>query len=467
MKPGRLVMPAIRWQAAGGFAAADEAIDSAIAAGVGGFIIFGGEAEAVFDLTDRLQRRAGRPLLIGADLERGAGQQFRGLPELPPPRALTALGDLDAIREAGRITAVAARSVGVNWVFAPVADLDLEPDNPIVQTRSFGADPGAVGRAVAAWIAGAHAGGALACAKHYPGHGRARHDSHDRTPVVGASREELEGVDEVPFRAAIAAGVDSIMTCHVAFPALDPTGLPATRSGPILSRLRDRLAFGGLIVSDALNMGGFAGPEADAALVDAVRAGVDVLLYPPDAGRAADALERAAEGDAAFGERVAAALRYQADVVTRLAGWSAPALVPGDHEAAGALARRLIDAGAGPVRLAAPVELVLADDDQDGAWPASPNDWFERRLRERGVGFGPGGSRILVAFAEPRASKGRGGFGPRCRGVFAETAADLAVLFAHERLAAELPAGVPVLRAWHRERPLQEAAADWVADRLG
>ncbi len=164
--PARLVLPAIRWSDETGFGHADDAIAEALALGVGGFIIFGGPADQVRGLTASLRARAGRPLLIGADLERGAGQQFAGLTELPPPLALASLDDLDVIREAGRITAIEALSVGVNWVFAPVADLDLAASNPIVQTRSFGDDPAKVAAAVRAWIEGCQGAGALACAKH-------------------------------------------------------------------------------------------------------------------------------------------------------------------------------------------------------------------------------------------------------------------------------------------------------------
>ena len=130
-------------------------------------------------------------------------------------------------------------SVGINWVLAPVADLDVEPANPIVQTRSFGGDPERSPRPVGAWVSGCQAAGALASVKHFPGHGRTSTDSHDGLPVVAADSATLRETDLLPFRRAIAAGVGSVMTCHVAFPALDPSGVPATLSSPILHRLRD------------------------------------------------------------------------------------------------------------------------------------------------------------------------------------------------------------------------------------
>ena len=196
-------MPAIRWKPDTGFDHETGPIDAALRLGVGGFIVFGGTREAVAALTSRLTREAGRPLLISADLERGAGQQVAGLTELPPPAALSALGGLDEVRAAGQLTASEARSVGINWLLGPVADLDCAPENPIVQTRAFGADPDAVAARVAAWIDGAHRGGALTCVKHFPGHGRTTLDSHDRTPTVDSSAEELGRTDLVPFRAAI------------------------------------------------------------------------------------------------------------------------------------------------------------------------------------------------------------------------------------------------------------------------
>src|SRR5439155_1640819 len=175
----RLVFPSLRSRPAhGGFAHEHAKIDAALAAGVGGFILFGGDRESVTALTAELRRAAARPLLIGADLERGAAQQVGGLTELPPPAALGDLGDVETTHTAGVISGTEARSVGVNWAFAPVCDLDAEPRNPIVQTRSFGADPCLVGEHAVAWIRGCQEQGVLAGAKHYPGHGRTTPDSH-------------------------------------------------------------------------------------------------------------------------------------------------------------------------------------------------------------------------------------------------------------------------------------------------
>ncbi len=204
----RLVCPALRWRR-GSFRSERTKIEQALAAGVGGFILFGGTRAAVTALTTALHDLAKRPLLIGSDFERGPGQQVRGLTELPPPAALGYLDDLDATYACGQITGTEARAVGLTWVFAPVCDLDIEPRNPIVQTRSFGADPAAVGRHAAAWIKGCQEHGVMACAKHYPGHGRTTTDSHEGLPVVEATAAELQQIDVAPFVAAVKAGVAS------------------------------------------------------------------------------------------------------------------------------------------------------------------------------------------------------------------------------------------------------------------
>lgn len=471
MIAGRLVLPALRWREDSRFEHECPVIEAALEQGVGGFILFGGTREAVRELTTSLVRDAGRPLLIGADLERGAGQQVSGLHELPPPLALASLNDESLLRGAGVLTALEALSVGINWIFAPVADLDVEPANPIVQTRSFGADPAAVARAVAAWVVGCEAGGALACAKHFLGHGRTTVDSHATRPVVDASAQLLRATDLVPFQAAVEAGVSSVMTAHVAYPALDPSGAVATFSKPILDLLRQELAFGGLIVTDALIMEGALGAGPDQLAEAVLGAGVDVLLYPPDFGSVIGALDRAGGRGAEFRKQMDAALERYHAAVSRLG----PAPDTTDFERVGspmATAHWLLSqppARGSVPRLQAPLELVVVDDDQGGPYPASPNSFVAHALEARGVPLGTGGSRVVLAFAEPRAWKGRAGFGPESLRRLAETApgADVVLLFAHPRLVETVPGTAPVMVAWHRQRLMQEAAAYWLAERLG
>ena len=468
---GRLIFPALRWRAEGGFAHEAGAIDEALEVGVGGFIIFGGIARAVAALTADLVRRAERPLLIAADLERGAGQQFEGLTQFPPPLALASLDDPAVVRWAAATTAREARAVGVNWIFAPVADLDVLEQNPIIQTRAFGAEPAAVSRAVAAWVDGCQTAGALACAKHYPGHGRTSADSHVALPEVTADRATLEATDAVPFAAALDAGVASIMTAHVAYPALDPSGAPATLSADILGRLRREHGFDGLVVTDALIMDGalIGRSEAEAA-VAALAAGVDILLYPRDPRQVLSALA-AAVGDRTLpGARVDEALRRYDRA---LAQATLPATEGHGNRfpSAAALADALLEQPLlrGPARrLVGPLDLVIVDDDQDGPYPPAPSDYVRDTLRSAGIALGSGGSRVLLVLAEPRAWKGRAGLSSAHRAEVAARAEGcaLVVLFGHPRLAREIPEGVPVLLGWHRQRLMQEAVGRWLIRRM-
>jgi beta-glucosidase len=469
--PARLIMPALRSDALSGFAHEAGRIADTLEIGVGGYIIFGGTAESVRRLTADLLRRAGRPLLLASDLERGAGQQVSGLTEFPPPMALASLNDPLVVRWAASVTAQEARAVGINWVFAPVADLDLLPENPIVQTRAFGSDPNEVATYVRHWIEGCQTAGALACAKHYPGHGRTSVDSHVTLPVVDAPAADLE-TDHVPFTVAIQSGVASIMTAHVAYPSIDSSGLPATLSRTLLGRLRGGARFDGLVVTDALIMdGALVGRRESDAAVEAVQAGADLLLYPNDARRVRDALEAALASSALPRERIQESLRrYHRALAAATA--PTPPVTRGPYESAEALADALLKQGMMLRRsepgLTGPLDLVVVDDDVGGPYPPGPSDYVHRALGSDLIGRYGGGSRVLLVFAEPRAWKGRSGFGPATKEALAHHAAgaDLIVLFGHPRLAAELPSDAPVLLAWHRQKLMQEAAARWLRRRL-
>lgn len=470
MRGARLLFPDLRASPDGRFDGEEARIRTCLELGVGGFILFGGVADRVAELTRRLRDESRHPILVGADLERGAGQQFRGLTPLPPLGALGALGDLDAIHEAGRVTAAEARSVGVDWVYAPDADLAVEAANPIVGTRSFGDEPRRVARQVTAWILGCRAGGALACAKHFPGHGRTTVDSHLTLPSVDADLDRLAD-DLVPFAAAVEAGVPTVMTAHVAFPALDPSGLPATLSAPILQgMLRKGLGFDGLIVSDAMNMAAVAetaGSGADAG-VAAVAAGVDALLHPEAPAVLAGALEEALGG--ALPES-----RLE-DALARLAraGDLAASLPAGDPSGAAAWARdtawRMVTAVRGrPSGLAGHRVLVrTVDDDLGGPYPPPSRDAFPRALRAAGVEVlgedaDAGARTVLAVYCEPRGWKGRAGLSAASRSAVRETLERepdaLVVLFGHPRLAGAIGGGETVVTAWGGEPLMQEAAA--------
>ena len=252
-----------------------------------GRLIRKAEPYAMAAFLNRMQRMAGVPLLVGGDFERGASMRVDGTTVFPHAMAFGATGDPAFSRFEGEITAREARALGVHWVYYPVADVNNNPDNPILNIRSFGEDPGEVAAHVKAFIEGAHSGKrdfVLTTAKHFPGHGDTAVDSHISLAANNAGRERLERLELVPFRAAIDAGVDSIMTAHIAVPALAPPDVPATLSPAILTGLlRDELGFKGLVVTDALDMGGitkgFGGAEA---AVRALEAGADVLLMPVD-----------------------------------------------------------------------------------------------------------------------------------------------------------------------------------------
>ncbi|WP_153176040.1 glycoside hydrolase family 3 protein, partial [Streptomyces sp. E2N171] len=207
-----------------------------------------------------------------------------GATQLPGAMALGAGGSLSDARTAGRISGTELAALGIHQNFAPVADVNVNPANPIINIRSFGADPSEVGRMVAAQVTGYQRAGVVACAKHFPGHGDTGQDSHTELPVITHTREEWDRIDAPPFRAAIAAGVDSIMTAHLQVPALDPSNDPATLSPTILQGvLRGELGFDGVIVTDALNMAGVRTKYGDDRVpVLALKAGADQLLFPPD-----------------------------------------------------------------------------------------------------------------------------------------------------------------------------------------
>jgi beta-glucosidase len=474
----------------------------ALKLGVGGFILFGGRAGEVALLLQEIAATAGRALWLAADLERGAGQQFAGLTSLPPPAALARAPDaVEAARFAGEITGREAREIGINWVLAPVLDLDISGDNPIVGTRSFASDPGEVARLGRAWIDSCQTQGPAACAKHFPGHGRTVRDSHLELPVVTASLGELDE-DLEPF-AETADIVATIMAAHVSYPALSlPTSrhtLPASRDPRVLrDLLRDRLGFEGLVVSDALIMGGFADPELErSAAVEAVTAGCDLLLYPNDAAGVAEALRRVADEDPATADRLSeAAARSDGVLRQREAALrAAPGSPVGD--AAGRvveLAERCITvhgaatAGAGDlpsgatptqsarigIRRGRPVLVRALSDDRELPGCESLGEAFTETLQELGWdarlegALGParerGSEQVVVLLASsPQAFKGRAGLAPETEAALRkELRADRGdpaclVAMAHPRLLERL--GVPGLCAWSPEPVMERAAA--------
>ncbi len=302
--------------------------------GIGGVSISIGLPHTYADKLNQLQRRAGLPLLVTSDFENGGpGMRINhayAVPSLlpqgggtsfPPTMAFGAIGDVGAAFEYGRITAQEARAVGVHLIFAPVLDVNSNPLNPVINTRAFGEDPRAVSDLGTSYIRGIWAGGAMATAKHFPGHGDTRTDSHIELPVVPADRERLDQVELVPFQAAVDEGVDAVMTAHVSMPGLlGPGAPPATLSGELMTGLlRDDMGFDGVLFTDAMRMGAITDAYgAGEAAVLALEAGSDVILAPDGVPGAIDAVVAAVESGRVSRERVEHSVRKILEMKARV-----------------------------------------------------------------------------------------------------------------------------------------------------
>jgi beta-glucosidase-like glycosyl hydrolase/CubicO group peptidase (beta-lactamase class C family) len=263
---------------------------------VGSLVVFESEVVALRRVLERLQAQADVPLLVSADMERGLSFRVRrGVVPLPYAMAIGATRSEEAARFSGEVTAREARALGLHWALAPVADVNNNPANPVINIRSYGEDPELVARLAAAFIRGAREGGLLTTVKHFPGHGDTAVDSHLQMPTLNADRGRLDSVELLPFRKAVDAGVDAVMLGHIAVPALDPSGSPATLSAPVATELlRRQLGFQGLVVTDALEMAGVRRETwTGEAAVKAVQAGADVILLPPETDVAIQSLARA------------------------------------------------------------------------------------------------------------------------------------------------------------------------------
>jgi len=261
---------------------------------VGGFIIYGGNVVSLADLLNYMQRKSDLPLLIASDLEAGMGYQISGSTLFPNFMAVSAAQTEEIAYNIGKITATEARAAGIHQVYAPVVDVNNNPYNPIINIRSFGEDPVAVGRLSAAFIKGVQDNGVIATAKHFPGHGDTDIDSHSELPVIDVDTDRLDKIELIPFKYAIDAGVKSVMTAHISIPKISGD-TPATLSNEILTGiLRNKLNFNGLIITDAMRMKGVADNYSiiDASL-KAIKAGTDILLIPPDVELAFDAILKA------------------------------------------------------------------------------------------------------------------------------------------------------------------------------
>jgi beta-glucosidase-like glycosyl hydrolase len=475
---GALLIPELRWDPQHGYSHMQGLVDDALELGVGGFVIANGPRAQVAQLASTLQAAARLPLLIAAPAERGAATALDGCTGLPPFAAFGALHDEDAIRRAARLTARELRTAGVNWAIAPSADLAVEPANPFIGTRALHHDPQKVAEWVVAWIDACQAEGILATAMHLPGEGRATADpslGEARVDVPGAG---LWGTDLVPFRAAVDAGVATVLASTVSYPRLDASGAGAAWSRVILRELmRDELQYEGLIVAPPPSVGAArALGDEGAAAVAMLDAGCDLLLAPQDLDLVLERGARAIDAgliDVAQLEQSAARREFWA-AWGRSGQGREPTLddVLWARQVSDTVvhAVRGVFANVGPI-----VDVILVDDDAGAAVRESDFAAFLTTLRAVGLGprvvTGPTdegrGAVCLVLKGAPQPGRGRAGYTEATRRRVAQAVSEaraarrsvVAVLLGPPRLAEEIPEVPNVICAWSSDRAMQEAAA--------
>lgn len=379
--------------------------------GAGGVIFFQGDPLEQVVMTNALQRRARLPLLVSQDMEWGAGMRVERTTTFPRAMAVGASRNPDFAYATGYVTAREARALGVHHLFAPVADVNNNPFNPVINARSYGEDPQLVAAMVRAFVQGVHDGGAIATLKHFPGHGDTAVDSHADLPVLPISPARLDSLELVPFRAAIAQGVGSVMTGHLALPQLEPdVRVPASLSPDVTERLlREQLGFEGLIVTDALNMHGVTKHFSTGEIaVRALEAGADMLLMSEDPYAARAAILEAVGTGRLSEARIDASVRRVLAAKERLGlpqeRFVEPAAVMGRvathaHQAAAAVVAQqglTLLRNEGPVLPLTPAQrlLVLTLSDGDDASDSAP---FVQALR------GAGAARLTSRFLGTRA----------------------------------------------------------------
>ena len=318
-KVGQLMMPFLLGDfAPAGSSAGERARRMVEEHQVGGIIISVGSPTEVAAKLNWLQSLSKLPLLVSADLEAGAGFRFDGVvhaptniwlggaTRFPALMALGASGDPGMAYEMGRITALEARALGVHVPFAPVLDVNNNPENPVINVRSFGEDPERVAMLGAAFVRGLQDHGVIATAKHFPGHGDTEVDSHIALPVIRVSRARMDSVELLPFRRAVDAGLGAIMTAHITVPEMTGARTPATLAPAVLTKLlREEMGFGGLVFTDAMDMAAVDRMfERGEAAVRAIEAGADVILMPPDLQAARDGIVAAVRSGRLGEERV-------------------------------------------------------------------------------------------------------------------------------------------------------------------
>ena len=430
-------------------------IEALIQEGIGGFILFGGDIESTPQRLAEFQLRAETPLLIASDVERGLGQQLAGGTRFPGQRAVAsainprskkdaALLDrmLDAVR-------TETRSAGIHAVFSPVMDVNNNPDNPIICTRAFGDEPGVVEWFGSRYIKTLQKSRAtrdrldlLACAKHFPGHGDTDQDSHSVLPVIRVDKQRLNRIELPPFREAVKSGVGMVMAAHLLVPSLDPDK-PTTFSKKIITALlREGMAFDGLIVSDALDMGALAGAyPAEEIAVRAVEAGIDILLHPKDARVTIEAVVSAVEQGRLTHSRIRESVERVLSAKKRLGLFDekSPAAAPINYEKHRCIAeevgRKALRVLSGkkllPLKTGAAAACFVLDDDGEGKGGVFLGELSRKLGTVTGIVLTPhddlppshlqdalasAGTIVLAIFSKISASKGRSGISGKLQG---------------------------------------------------
>jgi beta-glucosidase-like glycosyl hydrolase len=428
--------------------------------GVAGFIVFGGETESLRQGIERLQSEAELPLIISSDLEQGLGQQVKGgtlfLPAAAVSRAERASPGL--AKEVFECVAREAAYAGINTVFAPVLDVNTNPENPIISTRAFSDNPEEVSALGESMIRVFSKNGIVSCGKHFPGHGDTSVDSHLALPRVEKSLEELEACELRPFRAACAAGVHMMMLGHLDVPALDPGRIPATVSREVVRFLREDVGFSGMVITDAMNMGGLASLSAAEGSLRALEAGVDLLLHPQDPEELARQLE--ATGRDFDAGRIRS---FRKTLTTRPASGPPPPLCEG---LSGKATRDAIEVVGALSSLRDPYVMVLSDGEEDGSEFIAALGRKYPRIGHRTVTDNddldiPSGADLIIAVFSPvRAFKGGiPSWLSKALRTLGEKAR-VAVSFGSPHLLGDVSKDTPSICAWWGDREAQIAVAD-------
>lgn len=428
--------------------------------GIAGFIVFGGEIESLRRGIETLQSEAELPLVISSDLEQGLGQQVEG-GTLFPPAAAVARAEKASPGVARKLFECVAREaayVGINTVFAPVLDVDTNPDNPIISTRAFSDNPDEVSALGKVMIRAFSENGIVPCAKHFPGHGSTSVDSHLALPRVERTMEELEACELKPFRVANVVGVPMIMLGHLSVPAIDPSCDPASISREAVRFLREDVGFTGIVVTDAMNMGGLSSFNAIECPLRALEAGVDLLLHPQEPEDLAKNLEKTGRGFDA--ERVRT---FRKTLPVRPSSGPSPPLCENLSREA---TRTAIEVVGTLPSLRNPYVMVLSDSEEDGSEFISTLRKRFPRLRHRRVTEDDdlevprGADLIIAAFSPIRAFKGGTSSWLRKALRILGNNAEVAVSFGSPHLIRDVGKNVPSIYAWWGAKDAQDEIAN-------